>query len=227
MIEAEHCPSCGWPTTKGSPCPRCSPTPGSGASAASTASSPTGTLIVVMLFLIGLFWIVLAALQIRAGLSIRPGGLALLIAIVGVWNLLVGGYTLSVIKEVVRRSCHVQGPLVLISIGGAGWAVFATIWLGGWFQLLLIPLHMGVGVLAWTNSAYFDSGRGRDKPPVRSPALARDGKIEAVSPVQVPEPPPPPPWEQPLLDTNRDDSVATMSLQVAEYLHGSRPDHAL
>jgi hypothetical protein len=90
-MEAGHCPSCGWPTVKGNPCPRCSPTPGSGASATSTASSPTGTLIVAQLVLIGLFWIVLAALQIRAGLSIRPGGVALLIAIVGVWNLLVGG----------------------------------------------------------------------------------------------------------------------------------------
>ena len=95
----------------------------------------------------------------------------MVIAIVGVWNLLVGGYTLSVIKEVVRRSCHVQGPLLLISIGGAGWALFATIWLGGWFQLLLIPLHMGVGVLAWTNSAYFDSGRGRRSPRFGLPRL--------------------------------------------------------
>jgi hypothetical protein len=219
VVNVDRCPTCGWPAINGGPCPRCaSPLPSHHGSvlvpsgpATSVASTASGTTIVVLLILLGLFWIVVAALQFRVGLAGRPGGTALLIAIIGFWNLIVGGYTLSVIREVVRRSYHAPGQLVLISIGSVGWGLFATLWLGGWFHLLVVPLSMGLFVLAWTNSSHFDARRGREKPPVRSLALACDRGIEAGSPVGLHAPPPPPPWEQPLLDTGGNDSLTTTS----------------
>jgi hypothetical protein len=155
----------------------------SSAPAPSTASVAGGTAIVVLLVLIGLFWIVVAFLQIGAGLANGPGGGALLIAIIGGCNLLVAGYTLSAIKGVVRRSYHAQGSLVLVSVVGAGWGLFATIFPGGWFHLLVVPLNVGVGVLALTNSAYF--------------APVHDRGREAAPQLPLPAPPAPPPWESP------------------------------
>jgi hypothetical protein len=218
-VDVDHCPTCGWPAINGSPCPRCaSALPSDHESVlvpsgpqTSTASTASGTAIVVLLFLLGLFWIVVAALQIRVGLGGRPGGVALLITIIGFWNLIVGGYTLSIVREVVRRSYHAPGQLVLISVVSVGWGLFANLWLGGWFHLLVIPLSIGLVVLAWANSSYFDAGRGREKPPVRSLAPACDRGIESEAPVGLHAPPPPPPWEQPLLDTERNGSLATTS----------------
>ena len=141
----------------------------------------TGTTMVVLLVLIGLFWIAVSAVQIGAGLANGPGGDALLIAIIGVLNLLVAAYILSTIKGVVRRSYHALGPVALISVVGAGWGLFATIFPGGWFHLLVVPLHIGVGILALANTAYFAPTRGR--------------VAEAAPQVRLPAPPAPPPWE--------------------------------
>jgi hypothetical protein len=185
-MNADRDPASGRPTMSDSSYPSCLPVPRPSAPATSTAGNVSGTVIVTLLVITGLFWIVLAVLLIVSGLAAGPGGTSLLIGIVGVWDLLVGGYTLSAIKGVVRRSYHAQGPLVLIAVVGAGWALFATIWLGGWFQLLVVPLHIGIGVLALLDSAHFDSAWGRQGPPVRLPAA--------------PLPPPMPPWESPVSD---------------------------
>ncbi len=146
-------------------------------------SHAAGTTIVVLLGLVGLFWIVVAAVQISAGLANRPGGDALLIAIIGACNLLVAGYILSAIRGVLRRSYHAQGSLVLISVVGAVWGLFAAIFPGGWFHLLVVPLNVGVGVLALTSSAYF------------APTHSRGD--ESAPRLRLPAPPAPPPWESP------------------------------
>jgi hypothetical protein len=219
MVDVERCPTCGWPAIKGSLCPRCAaPLPGQsgsssppGARRASTDSNSPGIAIIVLLVFLGIFWIVVAALQIGIGLRIRLGGVALLIAIVGFWNLLVGGYTLSAIRGVVTRSYHAPGALVLISVGSAAWGIFATIWLGGWLQPLAIPLSIALGIVTWANHSYFDAGRPQERPPVRAFALTHDRGIEEASPVCLPAPSPPPPWEQPLSDANQSEGSATTS----------------
>jgi hypothetical protein len=212
-VDVDRCPTCGWPTIKGGPCPRCgAPLPGRpgstsapGTAPASTNSNSSGVAIVVLLVLLGVYWIVVAALQIGIGLRIRPGGVALIIAIVGFWNLLVGGYTLSAIRGVVTCNYHAPGTLALISVGSAAWGIFATIWLGGWLQPFAIPLSIALGIVTWTSRGYFDAGRGRGKPTARPLARARDRGIEAGSPVCLPVPPPPPPWEQPPLSQHHED----------------------
>jgi hypothetical protein len=226
-VDIDRCPTCGWPTVKGHPCPRCSPestaqaeeyAPSTrsagrdrsrlapGAPATPTASAAAATVIIALLVFIGLFWIVVAIMQTRAALAVGPGSVSLVIAIVGFWNLLVGGYTLSAIKGVVHRHLHAVGQLVLISVSGAAWALFATLWLGGWFQLLVVPLYIALGMLVWRDSSHFRFLSGSKKPPVRPLALTRDQRIKAVPPIRLPAPPSPP-WEQPLRDTNQNDSM--------------------
>ena len=81
-----------------------------------------------------------------------------------------------------------QGQLVLICVGASGWAFFTTMWLGARFQLLVVPLQIGLGMLAWSNSAYFGSGRAREKSAGRFFPLARNRKNPATTPVRLPPP---------------------------------------
>jgi hypothetical protein len=175
-MDVDRCPDCGWPTVKGRPCLRCSPgsrpdreeggstSTDAGrrwsrlaprASATSAAADAAVTAIITLLVFLGLFWITLGMLLFRAVVTHRGGDLSFLAVIVGGWNLLMGGYILSAIRAVLRRRLTAAGQLVLISLGGAAWAVFAAIWFGGDFQLLAVPIHLALGILAWIASRRF------------------------------------------------------------------------
>ena len=216
-MDLDRCPTCGLLTIPGGPCPHCSPPPRRQAETAGSSpardTTPTSkdfrTARVGMIALIvpiGIFWIVVAALQFRGGWAARPGGEGLFWSVIGLCNLLVGGYTLSGIRTVICRRYNGQGQLALICVGGTAWALFTTMWLGGWFQLLVIPFQIGLGIVAWSSSAYFGSGRAREK--LADRFLARIRKTPAATPVGLPPPPPPPPWERPLA-TEQDDSTPT------------------
>ena len=194
-MDVKRCPRCGWPTVEGGSCERYSPGPASCAPAKPTASSAAGIEMVVLLLLIGSFWIFVAALWIRAALCGGPGGRELLIGIVGLLDLLLGGYVFAAVSAVLRPHYHAPGQLVLISVAGVGWALVGTYWLGVWFQPIIVPLHVALGVLAWISSAYFDAvGKS---PWIRPFVRARDRGIGPASPVRLPPSTPPPPWERP------------------------------
>jgi hypothetical protein len=199
-MDVKHCPRCGWPIVEGGSCERCWPEPANFAPAKPKSSSNAGIEMVVLLVLIGSFWIFVAALWIRAAFREGQGGFVLLLGIVGLLDLLLGGYVYSAVSAVLRGRYHAQGQLVLISVVGAGWALVGTYLLGVWFQPLIIPLHLALGVLAWTSSAYFDAVG--TSPWIQS--FARVRRTEPASPVRLPPSPPAPPWERPSLETDPD-----------------------
>jgi hypothetical protein len=110
-----------------------------------------------LLGFLGLFWMAIGILDLGGAAREGPGGVGLLISIVAGCNLLVGGYTLSGIRVVIRRKLTAVGQIWLIAVVGVLWPIIATLWFGGSFQLLAIPVHIGLGVLTLLNERHFNA----------------------------------------------------------------------
>jgi hypothetical protein len=181
-MDLDPCPTCGWPAIVGRPCPRCSLEPearaeqdtaldgrfsvaarGAGArgGAAAQVSYPgfRASLLVIigLLAFLGLFWTAIGVMEIAGAARLGPGGDGLLVAIVAGCNVLVGAYTLSGIRTVVLRKLTAVGQIAFIAVIGVLWPIVATLWFGGSFQLLAVPLHVGLGALAVLNHRHFNA----------------------------------------------------------------------
>jgi hypothetical protein len=131
---ADSCPHCGVPVPS-----QLRYTTEPSRRAPSIAGRAAGLAIVVVLGLLGVIWIAIAVVLLRASQRSGPGGDSFLVAILGFWDLLLGGYALFAVKQTVQRRYHTQGQL----------------------GLLAVPPSIVLGLLALISSGYFASGRQR------------------------------------------------------------------
>jgi hypothetical protein len=170
----DRCPNCGMPITGDGPCPRCGlavsvyrsaqQTPLAAPKLAVPASPTSGTRVAlnVLALLLGVYWLYAGVRRGVSAVANAPGQELLLLFVVAVLSLIVGAYGVYVSWCMYRRVYRVQGQLVLSSVLCTFWGLFVPALLGGWLQVLVVPLHVLLGVLAVTASRYFDSDRRDD-----------------------------------------------------------------
>ena len=115
-------------------------------------------LIVVLLAILGLFWIGIGLIQITVGLAEaaqNPAGPG--IAGLGGLNVILSIVNLFQIRRVIRRERKVVESLVGLGVVGllwGGWQLLS----GGWLQVFVIPVYVSLGVLAWINREHLSAG---------------------------------------------------------------------
>jgi hypothetical protein len=166
---ADRCPNCGLPIAADGPCPRCGmavsvyrgpvETPPAASKPPAATPAPSGVRIAlnVLILLLGVYWLVTGVRQCVAAVANSPGQELLLLFAVAVLSLIVGVYTVYVSWSMYRYVYRVRGQLVLSSALCTFWGLFVPVLLGGWYQVMVVPLHVLLGVLALTTPRYFDA----------------------------------------------------------------------
>jgi hypothetical protein len=111
-----------------------------------------GTMIIVLLVILGLFWIAVGTLQLAVGLMGFTTGYTVLC---GLWNFGISVINMLGISDVLRRYRRTVKNLTLLAVGGAAWGLFQLVVMQVWLQALVIPLYVVLGVLVRANKDYF------------------------------------------------------------------------
>jgi hypothetical protein len=112
----------------------------------SVVSNQISTVIVVLLIIMGLFWLVIGFLQVAGGIYFLSG----------VWNIIISIINLAFIRDVVNRSRKVVNNFLFLGIVGGIWG-FIQLISGAWLQAFAIPIYIALAVLAQTNKEYFSN----------------------------------------------------------------------
>lgn len=111
---------------------------------------------IIVLTLMGLFWIGIGLLQFLVGLysftgETRPD---LGYFFFGFWNIAVSAINVLQIRHISRREKVAVKNLGILAVLGTLWGIF---WLGtgGWVQAIAILLYVALGVLVFLNRAYY------------------------------------------------------------------------
>lgn len=107
------------------------------------ASNPVSNVIIVLLVVMGLFWLAIGFIQI--------GNSQIL---VGIWNIVISIINLTLIRNVIRRSHRVVNSLIFLGVVGGIWGLVQLL-SGAWLQAFAIPIYIVLAVLAGTNKEYF------------------------------------------------------------------------
>lgn len=116
------------------------------------------TFIIVLLIILGLFWIAVGTLQIAAGLAgftLGPTGTGTLVALCGLWNFGISVVNLLAISDVVRRYRRTVKNLIFLAVLGTIWGLFQLLAMGACLQALVIPLYVTLGILGYVARDYF------------------------------------------------------------------------
>jgi len=130
-------------------------------SPAPTVISPTSatnavtTIIIVLLVIIGLFWLGIGFLQLGLGLGNAPYVNTSDMLCAGIWNFFISVINLGSIADVVRRYRRTVRNLTLLAILGSLWGLYQILEGGAWIQVFVVPFYIALGVLAQVNKSHF------------------------------------------------------------------------
>jgi hypothetical protein len=107
------------------------------------SSNTISTLIIVLLVIMGMFWLVIGFIQLEAGSWF-----------IALWNILISIINLALIRDVLKRNRKVVSNLTFLGVVGSIWGVI-QLSSGSSLQVCAIPLYIILAVLAQTNKEYF------------------------------------------------------------------------
>ncbi|MCX7006899.1 MAG: hypothetical protein NTY53_06570 [Kiritimatiellaeota bacterium] len=110
-------------------------------------------LIIVLLVLLGMFWLAIGLLQLFLSYTL-PQQLHDL-WVYGLINILISIWNLSRIASIVQRKKGVVGSLVFLGVVGSLFGAGQLLLLGAWLQIIPIPLYIILAILAGANKNYF------------------------------------------------------------------------
>jgi len=114
---------------------------------AAYSSNSISTIIIVLLVVMGMFWLVIGFMQLTSGTGV---------VFYGIWNILISIINLALIRDVVKRTRKVVLNLTFLGIVGSIWGA-VQLFSGVWVQAFAIPLYIVLAILAQTNKEYFSN----------------------------------------------------------------------
>jgi tetratricopeptide (TPR) repeat protein len=121
----------------------------------SSATNAVTNIIIVLLVILGLFWLGIGILQLSLGLGNNPYVNTADMLCAGGWNLFVSVINLGSIADVVRRYRRTVRNLTLLAVLGSLWGLYQILEGGAWLQVLVVPVYIALGVLAQVNRSHF------------------------------------------------------------------------
>ncbi len=111
------------------------------------------TIMMIMLVLLGLFWMGVGGLQLALGFNLK-GALSDLFC-TGVWNFFIGIVNLYMIREVIAKKKRGSRDLIFLAVVGFVWGFISVFFFAAWLQILVIPLYVILGVLAQISRPHY------------------------------------------------------------------------
>lgn len=108
-------------------------------------------IIVVLLIVLGIFWLGVGVLQFTVGVNNSTSGMTG----TGIWNVIWAVVELWFVRGVVRRYRQMVSTLTWIAAIGSIFGIVQILLVGAWLQILVVPLYIVLGVLAQANKDYF------------------------------------------------------------------------
>ncbi len=112
-----------------------------------------GVITVILLVVLGLYWLGVAAFQI-ALIPSSTFDTGFTLGCLAAWNILVSIGTLITIREVVKRKKSTRKNVIFLAIAGSIWGAINLLF-GAYVQICSIPLCIALGVLVFANRDHF------------------------------------------------------------------------
>lgn len=122
------------------------------ASAQSSGLDGISIIIIVLLIILGLFWIAIGLVQIAAGSAL--GSSTADAVCTGGWNIMISIVNLVGISDVVKRSKRVPREMMFLAIVGTLLGGYQLL-NGAFIQACAVPLYIVLGILASVNKAVY------------------------------------------------------------------------
>jgi len=106
-----------------------------------------GTMMIILLILLGIFWIGLGLLQITLFANIL-GGNAIYY---GIWNVAISIINFLGISDIVHRKKRVPNEMTFLSVSGSILGLLNIYLTGAYIQACVIPFYIVLGVLSQVN----------------------------------------------------------------------------
>lgn len=122
---------------------------------ATPATSAVTVIIIVLLVVLGLWWLGIGLLQLSVGLTNNPYFRSGDMQCIGIWNLVISVINLASISDVVRHYRRAVSNLTLLAVVGSFFGLVQILLAGAWLQVFVVPVYVVLGVLAQVNKAEF------------------------------------------------------------------------
>ena len=106
-----------------------------------------GIIMIVLLIILGIFWIGLGVLQITL-LANDPGGNAICF---GIWNIAISIVNFLGIANIIQRKKRVVNDMTFLAVFGSVLGIVNIFLTGAYIQACVIPFYLVLGVLAQVN----------------------------------------------------------------------------